>query len=79
MVRKLSDYETVVENEEYKIALRVPGEEVKYFWKKNGLPHPLKGRTKKQEKVQENNNVIDAGLSQAQNLMFSAQQHRQEN
>lgn len=70
MVRSLEDYEAVVKDDEWCIAWRRQGEPVVYLSKKNGLPHPLKGRKKTKElpPVPEH----DPSLTRAQNLMIQA-------
>jgi hypothetical protein len=67
MVRKLSDYEPVVVDGSWVIAFRKEDGSTDYLDKKNGLPHPLKGRKKKPEPEPENYNTR---LSPAQNLML---------
>jgi hypothetical protein len=73
MIRKLEDYEAVVKDGQYVIAWRKENETV-YLSKKNGLPHPLKGR----KKVVTKPLVEDFGLSEAQNFMIQHINERQE-
>ena len=49
MVNKLDDYEAVVVDGAWVIAWRQDGRPVIYLDKKNGLPHPLKGRRAKKK------------------------------
>lgn len=51
MVKNLDQYEAVVVDGVWCIAYREPGRPVQYLSKKNGLPHPLKGRKKKKEET----------------------------
>jgi hypothetical protein len=68
MLRKLSDYEAVTKDGTYVIAWYKEGEPTQYLSKKNGLPHPLKGRkVKKPEALDE---PSDPNLTPAQNLML---------
>jgi len=76
MLQKLDDYEAVMVDDQWVIAWRKPGEPVKYLSKKNGLPHPLKGRKKSgatkvlpsaQQKPED-----DPSLTRAQNLMLQS-------
>jgi len=71
MVRTLDDYDAVSKDGQYVIAFYKPGEPVEYLSKKNGLPHPLKGRKKKVvetvEKVLKN-----PKLTLVQNMMLDA-------
>jgi hypothetical protein len=73
MIRKLEDYEAVVKDGQYVIAWRKELETV-YLSKKNGLPHPLKGR----KKVVTKPLVEDFGLSEAQNFMIQHIKDREE-
>jgi hypothetical protein len=61
MVKKLDDYEAVVVDGAWCIAWRQEGHPVRYLDKKNGLPHPLKGRKakKKAEPAEVTNNAIE--------------------
>ena len=70
MIRKLSDYEAVCMNNEWVIAWTREGERTVYLSKKNGLPHPLRGR----KKVAPLPEVIpyDLTLTAAQNLMLAS-------
>jgi len=70
MVRKLSDYEAVSKDGTYVIAWYKTGEPTQYLSKKNGLPHPLKGRKVKKAEVALEPN--DPRLTQAQNLMLNS-------
>ena len=49
MIKKLDDYEAVVVDGVWCIAWRQEGHPVTYLSKKNGLPHPLKGRRAKKK------------------------------
>jgi len=49
MIKKLDDYEAVVVDGVWCIAWRQEGRPVQYLSKKNGLPHPLKGRRAKKK------------------------------
>jgi hypothetical protein len=69
MIKNLDQYEAIVVDGDWCIAYRDPGQTVKYLSKKNGLPHPLKGRKKKQEDQKE---VINDALS----LMLEIQQNK---
>lgn len=69
MIKNLDQYEAIVVDGDWCIAYRDPGQPVKYLSKKNGLPHPLKGRKKKQEDQKE---VINDALS----LMLEIQQNK---
>ena len=71
MIRQLSDYEAVVRDGVYVIAWYRQGEPTVYLSKKNGLPHPLKGRKKEKEKVEV---AYDMTLTAAQNLMLRAKE-----
>lgn len=51
MIKQLDQYEAVVMDGVWCIAYREPGRPVQYLSKKNGLPHPLKGRKKKKEET----------------------------
>ena len=68
MLRKLSDYEAVTKDGTYVIAWYKPGEPTQYLSKKNGLPHPLKGRKVKKPEVALVDD--DPNLTPAQNLML---------
>jgi len=72
-IRCLSDYEAVAVNGHYLIAMRVPGEPVKYLGPKSGLPHPLKGRKKIQAlgSIQEEDKK-PLFVNAAQNLLANA-------
>jgi len=70
MVRSLQDYEAVCVDGEMVIAFRRPGQPTIYLSKKNGLPHPLKGRKKVKELPKKPED--DPNLSTAQNLMIHA-------
>ena len=72
MVRKLSDYEAVTKDGTYVIAWYKPGEPTQYLSKKNGLPHPLKGR--KVKKPEPTLAPDDPRLTPAQNLMLRARE-----
>jgi hypothetical protein len=74
MVRKLSDYEAVSREGEYVIAWYKDGESTEYLSKKNGLGHPLKGRTKKP--LPEAPKKLNPKMTEAQNLLLSAQSMR---
>ena len=71
MVKNLDQYEAVVVDGAWCIAYREPGHPVQHLSKKNGLPHPLKGRKKKKEETTE---IINDALS----LMRDIQQKREE-
>lgn len=76
MVRKLEDYEPVVVDGSWVIAWRKPDGSTEYLSKKNGLPHPLRGRKKKPEPEPEEH---DPSLTQAQNLMMKfKKEHKSE-
>jgi hypothetical protein len=51
MIKNLDMYEAVVVDGVWCIAYREPGRPVQHLSKKNGLPHPLKGRKKKKEET----------------------------
>ena len=68
MIRKLDDYEAVFRDGSWVIAWRREGESTVYLSKKNGLPHPLKGRKKPVVAAP----VEDARFTPAQNLMLRA-------
>jgi hypothetical protein len=70
MIRKLSDYEAVVQDGTYVIAWYRDGLPTMYLSKKSGLPHTLKGR--KKVKFEEPEVEDDPGLTVAQNLMLRA-------
>ena len=74
MIRKLEDYEAVVKDGQYVIAWRKELETV-YLSKKNGLPHPLKGRKKEKPTKPL---IEDSGLSEAQNFMIQHIKDREE-
>lgn len=69
MLRKLSDYEAVTKDGSYVIAWYKDGEPTQYLSKKNGLPHPLKGRKVKKPEAEQPN---DPRLTAAQNLMLNS-------
>lgn len=78
---KLSDYESVCVDGVWKIAWYRPGLPTTYLSKKDGLPHPLKGRRVKQNAAAAPVAAAaglngDGRLTAAQNLMlrFSAEQ-----
>jgi len=75
MVRQLSDYEAVVKDGVWVIAWYKPGEPTVYLSKKNGLPHPLKGRKKEKPAKPL---VEDSGMSEAQNFMIQHIKDREE-
>jgi hypothetical protein len=70
MIRKLSDYEAVTKDGTYVIAWYKDGEPTQYLSKKNGLPHPLKGRKVKKPEVALVDD--DPNLTPAQNLMLKS-------
>jgi hypothetical protein len=70
MVRQLQDYEAVSKDGQWVIAWYRQGEPTVYLSKKNGLEHPLKGRTKKV--VAQPEVVYDLRLTAAQNLMLNS-------
>jgi len=70
-VRKLSDYEAVFRDGQYVIAWYRDGLSTEYLYKKNGLDHPLKGRTKKV--LPPAPKKINPTMTLAQNLMLAAQ------
>lgn len=72
MIRKLEDYEAVTVDGSWVIAYRRP-EGTIYLDKKNGLPHPLRGRKKKAEIEESDENT---SLTQAQNLIMKAKKSR---
>ena len=77
MVRSLSEYESTTFNGEHVIIMRLPGHEPKYLSKKlGGLPHPLTGRKVIKE---ESESSGEEYLTPAQNLILSAQNHRNDN
>jgi hypothetical protein len=78
MVRTLNDYEAVVRNGEYVIAFYKPGEPVEYLSKKNGLPHPLKGRVKKIKEEPSQRVLKNPNMTLAQNLMLDAHESSSE-
>lgn len=62
MTAKLTDYEACVVNGSWVIAWRKEGHPVQYLDRKNGLPHPMKGRNTKQKKAeaaQATNNALE--------------------
>lgn len=67
MIRRLEDYESVIVDGVWVIAWRREDGNTTYLSKKNGLPHPLKGRKKKPVPEPEPHNH---SLTQAQNLML---------
>jgi hypothetical protein len=69
MVRQLSDYEAVTKDGTYVIAWYKTGEPTQYLSKKNGLPHPLKGRKVKKQEAEPPN---DPRFTQVQNLMLNS-------
>jgi len=70
MIRRLEDYEAVSKDGQWVIAWHKDGEPTVYLSKKNGLAHPLKGRTKKI--VEKPEIVYDLRLTAAQNLMLNS-------
>jgi hypothetical protein len=70
MIRQLSDYEAGCKDGEYVIAWHKDGEPTEYLSKKNGLPHPLKGRKVKDHPKQMKGK--NTRLTQAQNLLLDA-------
>jgi hypothetical protein len=66
---KLSDYEAICVDGEWKMAWYRPGLPVTHLSKKDGLPHPLKGRRVK-KKAEQNEIIEDGRLTAAQNLML---------
>ena len=77
MVRKLSDYEAVCREGDYVIAWYKDGESTEYLSKKNGLGHPLKGRTKKILPAAPQK--LNPKMTVAQNLLLAAQSLRGDN
>lgn len=76
-IRTLRDYEAITKDGGYVIAFYRDGYCTEYLNKKNGLPHPLKGRKKvKPEIVDE---FYDPLMSPAQNLIFASQSLRGNN
>jgi hypothetical protein len=75
MIRQLSDYEAVVKDGVWVIAWYKPGEPTQYISKKNGLPHPLRGR-KKEKPLKPM--IEDSGLSEVQNFMVQHMKDREE-
>lgn len=71
MVRKLEDYEPVIVEGSWVIAWRREDGSTTYLSKKNGLPHPLKGRKKKPEPELVE---YDPSLTPAQNLMIRSRE-----
>ena len=76
-IRQLSDYEAVYRDGQYVIAWYRDGLPTEYLHKKNGLDHPLKGRTKKVLPAAPAK--INPRMSEAQNLILFAQSHRGDN
>lgn len=68
MIKKLDDYEAVVVDGCWVIAWRQEGRPVQYLSKKNGLPHPLKGRRAK--KKAETTEVINDALELMRNVQM---------
>ena len=77
MIRKLSDYEAVCREGDYVIAWYKDGEPTEYLSKKNGLGHPLKGRTKKILPAAPQK--LNPKMTVAQNLLLAAQSMRGDN
>ena len=71
--RKLTDYEAVFREGQYVIAWYREGLSTEYLHRKNGLDHPLKGRKKVLPPAPVK---INPKMSEAQNLILSAQSHR---
>ena len=69
MVTKLQDYEAVTIDGVWVIAWRRDGYPVQYLSKKNGLPHPLKGRRSK--KKAETTEVINDALELIRNIQIT--------
>jgi hypothetical protein len=69
MIRKLADYEAVTKDGVWVIAWYKDGEPTQYISKKNGLPHPLRGRTKPPKVIEQ---PINPSFTQAQNLMLKS-------
>jgi len=78
MIRSLNDYDAVVRDGQYVIAFYKPGEPVEYLSKKNGLPHPLKGRVKKPKPQAAEKILKNPLLTLAQNLMLDAHESSSE-
>lgn len=78
MIRSLTDYDAVVRNGQYVIAFYKPGEPVEYLSKKNGLPHPLKGRKKAAKPIVQEKILKNPLLTLAQNLMLDAHESSEE-
>jgi len=74
MINKLEDFEAVVVDGSWVIAWRRVGYPTQYLSKKNGLPHPLRGRKKKPEPPMLEE---DSSLTQAQNLLLRTQKNRE--
>jgi len=74
MIRKLDDYEAVYRDGSWVIAWRRDGESTVYLSKKNGLPHPLRGRKKPAIVAP----VGNPRFSDAQNLMLSVHEDVEE-
>jgi hypothetical protein len=70
MIKKLDEYEAVIIDGAWCIAWRQEGRPVTYLSKKNGLPHPLKGRRAK-KKVE-----MTAITNSALELMFQTASSR---
>ena len=66
MIKQLDQYEAVVVDGVWCIAYREAGRPVQHLSKKNGLPHPLKGRKKKREETTAIINDALALMRQAQ-------------
>jgi len=76
-IYSLKNYEAVWRDGMYVIAFYRDGLSTEYLSKKNGLPHPLKGRKKpKPEPVEV---PFDPSLTPAQNLILSSQRMRMNN
>jgi len=75
MIRKLDDYEAVVIDGAWCIAWRQEGMPTVYLSKKNGLPHPLKGRKKPLPAPAEL--IEDPSLTQVQNLMLRSKKEQE--
>lgn len=75
MIRKLDDYEAVVVDGAWCIAWRQEGMPTVYLSKKNGLPHPLKGRKKPLPAPAEL--IEDPSLTQAQNLLLRSKKEQE--
>ena len=76
-VRTLRDYEAITRDGGYVIAFYRDGMCTEYLSKKNGLPHPLKGRKKaKPEVIEQAYNPL---MTPAQNLILASQSLRGDN